>query len=221
MSMLRAVEKFPLNSDWMTLVFLFILILLALVKVLYADRFRSLMTCFFSKNYFLDYTQDRSESIGLFQVVLFLVQNMILGLFLYLLTMEFGSRMQENSFQSYVKYVIFTTVFLGIQYGMAKAVSLFFGFQKRFEVGNYAKSSLLMAGTIFYLPVLLCWIYAYPHSQTMLYISLLFAGGFWLFRWGFLLIFNIQVIKKNLFYFILYICSLEIVPILLFVKRMV
>ena len=86
--MMNAVEKLPLNNDWIALVFLSILSLLVVVKGLYSDRFKSLLGCFFSKNYFLDYAHDRQELLGLFHIILFLIQNMILGLFLYLISEE-------------------------------------------------------------------------------------------------------------------------------------
>lgn len=220
-SMMNAIEKLPLNNDWIALVFLSILSLLVVVKGLYSDRFKSLLGCFFSKNYFLDYAHDQQELLGLFHMVLFLIQNMILGLFLYLISEETSFFLQEKGFHVYLKYVIFATVCIGVQYGIAKGVSLFFGFQRIFETGNYVKSSYLKVGTLFYLPILLCWIYAYPESQTMFYISLFLGGFLWLIRWVLILLFNIQAIKEKLFYFILYICTLEIVPVILLVKWMV
>jgi hypothetical protein len=219
--MLHAVEKLPLKNDWMAVVFLSILALLVVVKVLYPNRFKSLLACFFSKNYFLDYAHDRQEILGLFHMVLFLIQNMILGLFLYLYSEETGFFLEEKGFHVYFKYVIFATVCIVAQYGFAKGVSLFFRFQRIFETGNYIKSSYLKAGALFYLPVLLCWIYAYPNSQTMFYLALFLGGFLWLIRWILILLFNIQIIKEKLFYFILYICTLEIVPVVLLVKWMV
>jgi hypothetical protein len=216
--MLNAVEKLPLSGDWIAMVFLCLLSLLVVVKVLYPNRLKSLLSCFFSKNYFLDYPHDRQEILGSFHTVMFLVQNIILGLFLYLFSMQTGFFLQEKGLHTYLSFVLFATLCIWIQYAISRGVSLFFRFERIFEIGHYVKSTYLKAAALFYLPVLLCWIYACPNNQAMFYFALFLGAGFWLARWILILLFNIQAIKVKWFYFILYICTLEIVPFVLLVK---
>lgn len=127
---MNAVEKLPLNNDWIALVFLSILSLLVVVKGLYSDRFKSLLGCFFSKNYFLDYAHDRQELLGLFHMVLFLIQNMILGLFLYLISEETSFFCKKKDFM-FIWNTWFSRLFvLGFNTPLQKEYPYFFDFRE-------------------------------------------------------------------------------------------
>ena len=78
-----AVERVFENNEIITWMFGLVFFLLTCVQLLFPVRLKSLLTLFFSKYYFLDFQTALQDTFSLFNVLLFLIQNLILSIFLF------------------------------------------------------------------------------------------------------------------------------------------
>ncbi|MFC2109554.1 DUF4271 domain-containing protein [Bacteroidota bacterium] len=216
-----AVDRVFQSSDWMVLMFSLVFALLAIVKLFFSKRLSSLLGCFFSKNYFLDYASELQEKFSLFHFLLFLVQNLIGALFVYVFVLKFGGSSKELGFGLYAKLFSGLTLYLLLQVILSKLVATLFRADELFDGVFVLKFSYLKVVSIYSFPVLLLWVYSYPESRVMSLIAVVYVLTLLVVRWILIIVNKITLFKINSFYFILYICTLEILPLVLLLKLMV
>ncbi len=216
-----AVDRVFQSSDWIVLVFFLIFGLLAVLKLLYPKRLNAFLGCFFSKNYFLDYATELQEKYSLFHFFLLFVQNLIGALFLYVFVIKLDSNAVAFEFGGYLKILAGLTLYLFCQMVLGRLVAFLFRIDDLYEGFFLLKFSYLKVITIYSLPVLLLWIYSFPGSSFMSFVAVGFVSILLIARWFLIVINKITLFKMNSFYFILYICTLEIVPLVLVIKLMI
>jgi len=69
---------------------------------------------------------------------------------------------------------------------------------------------------LLFLPILLLSLYA--ENNLYFYLSAIIVVGLMVMRWAFTISIGIRITKFSWFHFILYLCALEIVPLMLFIK---
>ena len=194
--------------------------LLALVKFLYPKRFISLSNCLFSKSYFLDYANELSESFSIFHVLLFVIQNLIFSILFY---NYFHLHGFGNWFSSDLMGVL--RVFAGLslyfifQLVLGKSVSIVFRFEEIYTTIRVYKFSYLKIAAFALLPVLLLQNFTFHESKDVMVVWTAFVFVSVLFlRVVLIVIKNNKLIIDRLSYFILYLCALEIAPLLIIYK---
>jgi hypothetical protein len=207
-----AVERMFENNDWMAVVLLLVFVLVSLLKVLYPKRLESLLGCLFSKRYFLDYSSELLELFGMFNAILFLIQNIILSLFGFWILQNI--EYIQNDFVSYVSVFIGVNAYFIFQYIIGKTIAVLFGYSEQFEINRVLKFNYMKSICLLFIPVLISLIYAFPNSSFMLGFSVVLMLLLFVFRLVLILVSNIKQFSYNWFYFILYICTLEILPII-------
>jgi hypothetical protein len=212
------VEKVLQNPDWMTLVFIVIFGLLAFLNAISPKRLFALGTCFFSKKYFLVYSNELTESNVFFYRALSLLQLLVGTLFVFLI-FEKSGLVDDLSFLFFGQLFLLLTSYFFVQYALGIAVALLFGSPSLFKDYYLYKSSYIKAALLLCLPFLLLLVYAFPESNSFYKLTLCFALLCFSVRW-FLIVqgLNKRISRRGLFYFILYLCALEISPLLVFVK---
>ena len=215
-----AVDRVFESGDWIAFVFFLIFAMLAMVKLLFPKRLNSLLGSFFSKNYFIDYASELQEKISLFHFLLFFVQNLILALVLYVFLLQFGLSIAVG-FSVYLKFFFGIALYLFFQLVVGKLTASIFRINEIYKGLYLLKFSYLKVVSIYSLPVLLLCVYSFPESDIMHLIALLYIATLLIIRWFLILSNKITLFKANSFYFILYICTLEILPLVLLMKLMV
>jgi hypothetical protein len=210
-----AVERMFQNNDWIAVVLLLVFVLISILKVLYPKRFLALLGCLFSKKYFLDYSSELSEIFSLFNGVLFLIQNITLSLFVCVFSNVFIPEIESVGFQFYLSVFFGVTIYFVFQYLVGKIMALLFRFNEVFEWNRALRFGYLKSLILLVLPVLIFLIYAFPESEVMFWILVVVLLLLLLIRLILILVSNIKQFSYNWFYFILYICTLEILPLML------
>lgn len=214
------VERVFQNQDMITGIYVLIFGLLTLIKFLYPKRFISLSNCLFSKNYFLDYANELSEAFSMFHVLLFIVQNLIFTVLFY----------NYFSFQEYE--VVFGTGWYGalqifaalslyfiFQLTLGKTIAIIFRFEEIYAAIRIYKFSYLKIASFALLPILLLQNYAFQENKESIVLGTAFVFVSVLFLRVILIVTkNNKLIIERLFYFILYLCTLEIAPLLIIYK---
>jgi hypothetical protein len=192
------------------------IVVIAILKVIYPKRFEDFIRLPVSNNYFL--AKGKSEELRHpFSILLFLIQLISISLFVYLFFLEKGKATVLLFFQILSAVFIFIIVKTSIE----KMIGAIFSIKNIIDQYIYEKLSyrnfisllLIIANLIFYFSVK-------PDLNTLL----IFTGI--LFLINILILFYSykkyrSLIFSNFFYFLLYICALEISPYLILYKAFI
>jgi hypothetical protein len=198
------------NKDWATLVFVVAFALIALTKSLFENRFSEFSKLIFSSKYLKVY-KDSGQSLSWFNVILFFVQLISLSFLIQIIASNQGI-LAKNDGITYIRIVTFLGVFILSKYLIDKIIAAVFNIEEFSEQFNMQKLSYRTYISVMALPIIVFLYYNTTISTSFLFLFLLLI----------LLINSITYLKslKNyqnlifgkLFYFILYLCALEIAP---------
>ncbi|WP_456376484.1 DUF4271 domain-containing protein [Lutibacter sp.] len=207
------------NSDWITLVLVFIFSVLTLLKVVFKDRLAQVTTVFISKKYFLTYyNKGKSTIFNGFQVSLFTVQLLVISLLLYLVNSHFHFQQIPLDFKSYLHIFFLVGFYFSIHYLIGLLLAFLFNFKDVYSVFVYQKLNYFNNLILWLLPFLILTIYISAYQYLLLNITIYLFIILALLRYSLILKNNKKLIFNNLFYFILYLCTLEIAPLIIILK---
>jgi hypothetical protein len=198
------------NKDWATALFVFSLVLIALSKSLFENRFSEFIKLIVSDKYIKVY-KDSGLMMSWFTVFLFLVQIVSFSFFIQLLLTSFGTTLKTD-WVSFIQIFTFLTVFILSKYLIEKIIGTAFDIEEFVDQFNLQKVSYRTFLGLFLLPIN-CFLFyndsISPNLILFLLSILLIINAFTYL----LSIKNYQnILIGNLFYFILYLCALEIAP---------
>lgn len=214
------IERVFQNQDIIIGVYVLIFGLLTLVKFLYPKRFISLSNCLFSKNYFLDYANELSKSFSIFHVLLFIIQNLIFTLLFYnYFHLQGVGNWFSSDFMGILRVFAGLSLYFIFQLAFGKSVSILFRFEEMYAAIRVYKFSYLKIAAFALLPILLLQNFTFHESKDIMVVWTAFVFVSVLFlRVVLIVVKNNKLIIDRLFYFILYLCTLEIAPLLIIYK---
>ncbi|WP_372744919.1 DUF4271 domain-containing protein [Lutibacter sp.] len=207
------------NNDWMTFVFLFILVLLTANKLLFNNRILHTGTLFLQKKFLLIYFgKDKSVVFNLFQIVLFSIKVLSISLIIYHINNYFKINSSLEGFVGYIIIASCLTLYFVIHYLLGVFLAAILNFQKAYKKVVYDKLSYFNNLILWILPFLV--VYSYTSVLRVLFFNILLFLfiGLLVVRYLLLLTNNKNLIFNNIFYFILYLCALEIAPFVIILK---
>ena len=146
-----------------------------------------------------------------FTIFLFIVQILSFSFFIHLLLNSFGYTIKTD-WISYIQIFTFLTVFILSKYLIEKIIGAAFDIEEFVEQFNLQKVSYRTFIGLFLLPIN-CFLYYNDSISHNLILFLLFIMLIINVLTYLLSIKNYQnILFGNLFYFILYLCALEIAP---------
>jgi hypothetical protein len=198
------------NKDWATALFLFSLVLIALSKSLFENRFSEFIKLIVSDKYLKVY-KDSGLMMSWFTIFLFIVQILSFSFFIHLLLNSFGYTIKTD-WISYIQIFTFLTVFILSKYLIEKIIGAAFDIEEFVEQFNLQKVSYRTFIGLFLLPIN-CFLYyndSISHNLILFFLFIILIINVLTYL---LSIKNYQnILFGNLFYFILYLCALEIAP---------
>ena len=198
------------NKDWATALFLFSLVLIALSKSLFENRFSEFIKLIVSDKYLKVY-KDSGLIMSWFTIFLFIVQILSFSFFIHLLLNSFGYINKTDGI-SFIQIFTFLTVFILSKYLIEKILGTAFDIEEFVDQFNLQKVSYRTFIGLFLLPIN-CFLYynnSISHNLLIIILSILLIINVFTYL---LSIKNHQnILIGNLFYFILYLCALEIAP---------
>ena len=213
---MRYTNRIIESLDWVTLIMVGCILIIAILKVIYPKRFNDFIRLPVSNNYFL--AKGKSEELRHpFSILLFVIQLISISLFVNLFFLEKGKANVLLFLQ--ILFVVF--VFIIVKTSIEKIIGTIFSIEKLIDHYIYEKLSyrnflsllLIITNLIFYFSIK-------PDLNTLLILTgILFLVNMLILSYSYKnyrsLIFN------NLFYFLLYICALEISPYLILYKAFI
>jgi len=217
--MFEATKIVNQSNDWITIVFLAILLVLVSLKIIFKERFLHTNKLFLSKKYVSIYfNKDKGIISNIFQPFFFVVQLLALSLLFYLINSYFIISEKFFAFNGYI--LIFSAI--GFYFCLRFLLGLFLaylfdlkGIHKKitFDKTNYFNNLVLWI-----LPFLMLSIYSFNLKDVFIKILILLFVILLIIRYSLVLLNNKKLIFNNLFYFILYLCALEIAPLVIILK---
>lgn len=198
------------TNDWVTLVFILSFGIVALTKSVYENRFEDFTRLIFSDKYVRVY-RDSSHLMGMFSISLFFVQIISFSFFIQLLLDRFGYGL-KNDWILFIQIFTFIIYFILSKFLIEKIIATAFKIEELVEQFNLLKVTYRTYVGLILLPIdIILFYYDYLLKNiplTILYTIVVLNI--------ILYVFSIKNYRKEifskLFYFILYLCTLEIAP---------
>ncbi len=207
------------REDWKFYLAFSLLILLALIRFGYAKEFDELFSAFKNLGPSQQMFRELGTGVSFGTVLLNLFSLLVLSLFAFLLLGQFGYLQVDPPWILMLIAVAAVTIFLLARYLLLKAASLLLPFRKEITLYNFYEIQLNRLLGVALFPLVLLLIFApAPLSTYALYTALAVSAGCILLRYlkGFNIGFN--YFGSHLFHFLLYICALEIAPVLIIIR---
>jgi hypothetical protein len=207
------------NYDWVTFLFLLLLLLLAVVKLIYNERLLHANLQFFSKKYVNIYFNKEKYSItDVYQVSLFTVQLAVFSLLFYFGKSHLMGIENAINFKDFTLITTIVLIYFFSRHAAGKLIAFLFNLQGVHHKFMHFKISYLNNFALWMLPLLALYIYYFKLN----FLVFKFLGGvafvLLILRYALFVLNNKKLIVNNLFYFILYLCALEIAPLIIFLK---
>lgn len=197
-------------KDWATCLFVLSFALIAVTKTAFEGRFSEFLRILVSDKYIKVY-KDSSHLMSGFTILLFIVQVISFSFFIQLLLHYFGY-VSKTDWVVFLRIFTFFGVFVLSKFLIEKIVAAIFNIEEFTEQFNLQKVSYRTFIGIIILPINIYLFYNNNLSNVLIYCII-----------GVILIINLfsylvslkiyqNLLIGKLFYFILYLCALEIAP---------
>lgn len=208
------------SNDWATYLLLASFVLFALSKYFYPKRFHEFSMLPLTNQYF--FVHGKNDEINHpFNIMLFVAQVICVSIFVFLLFRVFNPAEIEKNEWLFLQICTAYSVFVLIKFSLEKIIANIFSVDELINHYLYQKLSYrnFLAILLFVANLIFLYIYQ-PQPLAML----IFCSAIVLFNAIALLYSykkNGKVILHNFFYFILYLCALEISPYIILYKTFV
>lgn len=203
-------ERILINKDWATILFILALIIIAANKTVFEVRFQEFLRLGFSDKYNKIY-KDTNNLMNWFTISMFIIQIISFSFFILLLLSYFHYT-ETHNYISFIQIFTFLFVFVLSKFLIEKIIGTTLNAENFVEQFNLVKVNYRAFLGLLLLPVNVVLYYNQTPIQLVFYIIL---GIFLLYNvltYYFLFKTYQKVIIGKLFYFILYLCTLEIAP---------
>ena len=203
---LRVIE----NKDWATILFVLSFAAIAITKSAFENRFADFAKLIYSDKYTNVYKDSSNLKSG-FTISLFFVQIISLAFFVQLSLAVFGYA-SKTDWILYIQIITFLVFFVLSKFLIEKIIATAFDIEEFIEQFNLQKVTFRTYIGLFILPVNI--ILFYYDSISRNFLIIIISTVFTINILAYLVsIKNYQnIIFSKLFYFILYLCALEIAP---------
>ena len=207
--------------DGFTIIILLNIIIVTIAKALNNSKFKQFIFIYLN-NSFLKFSTSNNSFLSSFNSLLNI--NYLISLSAYIsILMSYSPSVTNNNFDIsiFFKTLFFVAVFIYTKYLFEILVGWSFNIRKFIIAFNLQKNSFnKLIGIIIILFNSLS-IYSFPGSITFIKITIFFVISLYLIGLYKVIRLNDNLILSNMFYFILYLCTLEIVPILFFINELI
>ena len=214
---MQALERSINNLDWITLVLVGCLCLLALTKYAYERRFLNFTEALVNKKYMATSTRDIKFE-NPFNFLLLVVQLLSISMFMYLVCDTFRLFTRIDPLVLFLRIFIFYSLFVGVKFLTERIIGVLFNGEIILKTYHYHKLVQRNFIAVLLLPFNALFIYGNFMGPSTVWVAI-----------GILLLLNVillvstlrdyeKTITNNWFYFILYLCALEIAPYFILFK---
>ncbi len=198
------------NKDWATVLFIVSFGLIVLTRNLFENRFHDFIRLIVSDKYLKIY-KESSQLMSGFNIFLFATNLISLSFFIQIIFHHLGYG-TKTDWVLFVQIFTFLTVFILSKFLIEKIIAATFGIEEIIEEFNLQKVSFRTYLGLLLLPITIILFYNDFVSNSLIYTLIVILLIINLLTYLFSLKIYQNLIIGQLFYFILYLCALEIAP---------
>ncbi|MBL7885925.1 MAG: DUF4271 domain-containing protein [Flavobacterium sp.] len=198
------------NKDWATVLFIVSFGLIVLTRNLFENRFHDFIRLIVSDKYLKIY-KESSQLMSGFNIFLFATNLISLSFFIQIIFHHLGYG-AKTDWVLFVQLFTFLTVFILSKFLIEKIIATTFGIEEIIEEFNLQKVSFRTYLGLLLLPITIILFYNDLVSNSLIYTLIAILLIINLLTYLFSLKIYQNLIISQLFYFILYLCALEIAP---------
>jgi hypothetical protein len=197
-------------KDWATYLFVFSFVLIAISKTAFETRFNDFLRILVSDKYIKVY-KDSSHLMSGFTILLFIVQIISFSFFIQLILNHFGY-VSKTDWVLFIRIFTFFGIFVLSKFLIEKIIATTFNIEEFTEQFNLQKVSYRTFIGLILLPINIYLFYNNSSSNILIICVLVMILAINLFTYLISLKIYQNLFIGKLFYFILYLCALEIAP---------
>ena len=198
------------HRDWATYLFVFSFVLIAITKTAFETRFSEFLRILVTDKYIKVY-KDTSHMMSGFTILLFIVQIISFSFFIQLVLNFFGY-VSKTDWVIFLRIFTFFGIFVLSKFLIEKIVATIFNIEEFAEQFNLQKVSYRTFIGLILLPINIYLFYKNTPSNILIYCTISVILIINLFSYLVSLKIYQNLLIGKLFYFILYLCALEIAP---------
>jgi uncharacterized protein DUF4271 len=211
-------QPFTQDNNWIVLTFLFILMLLIVLKKLFKSRFNNQLKLLNNALWVSNLKNNYSAIYNLYNLGYLIILCFLLS-FITLVYIKYStSLILTNDFYFFLKYSLYFGAFFVLKHLFYYLFSLVFNLKTLMLKIVYVKTSYLNFLSIFILSWLSFVLFSSFENNLIFKIASIISLLLALYFYTLIIKNNLKVISKHFFYFILYLCTLEIAPIIILYK---
>ncbi|WPY98298.1 DUF4271 domain-containing protein [Christiangramia sp. OXR-203] len=213
---MQATARLSEYQDWITITFLLCFGLLVLARVAFPQRFEEFISLLNSGK-FIAFKGKENKAFHGFNIILFSVQAIAVSLFIFL-GYRYFFETDLHSIVLFIRILTGYTCLILLKAGVEKIIGNIFDIDERIDYYIFQKLSYRNFISIFLL--FACLFLVYSMEATGLSLRIIAFTAVLANAFSMLIIYrrNQSVLSVNWFYFILYICALEIAPYIILYK---
>lgn len=208
MDNLQLIERAAQDNTWVAFLFIGSFLLVVILKSFFEKQFNDFSELLYTNKYIKLYSE---ANLSWFSIILIVIQLISFSFFIQIILGNLG-HLNKNDFISFVQIFTFLLFFISLKYLLEKSIASLFDIQEFYNRFLFQQASYKMYLGL----VLLLFTFVMFYGKTPIdSITYLFTGIFIILNLVIYLIsyrFFQKEIIGNLFYFILYLCTLEIAP---------
>lgn len=198
------------HRDWATYLFVFSFVLIAITKTAFETRFSEFLRILVTDKYIKVY-KDTSHLMSGFTILLFIVQIISFSFFIQLVLNFFGY-VSKTDWIIFIRIFTFFGIFVLSKFLIEKIVATIFNIEEFAEQFNLQKVSYRTFIGLILLPINIYLFYNNTPANILIYITIAVILIINLFSYLVSMKIYQNLLIGKLFYFILYLCALEIAP---------
>ena len=210
MIILQLAERNLVNKDWATVLFVLAIAVIAVNKNVFSVRFNEFIKLGYSDKYNKVY-KDTNNLLNWFTISMFFIQLISFSFFILLL-LSFFDYTNTDNYITYIQIITFLFVFVLSKFLIEKIVGTAIDSESVVDQFNLIKTNYRAFLGLVLLPVNIVLYYNQMPIKEVFYVILAVFLLYNVFTYYFLVKTYQKIIIGKLFYFILYLCTLEIAP---------
>ena len=205
------------SQDLYIVLLLFCLIAVVTVKQLFGSRFNDFLVVFWNNRYLKLYNRERKK-VDIFNLLLFINFVVMASLFCLTLHQEFNSAVDRYNILILALVAVGITSILILKYLIERLIAQAFDFLTITKNYTFYKATHKNLSGLLLLAINILLLFSQLHKKPVVYVAitvflLINISGFI----RFLKVYQ-KVITAHIFYFLLYLCALEIGPYVILYK---
>ncbi|RRJ93840.1 DUF4271 domain-containing protein [Flavobacterium macacae] len=198
------------SKDWATVLFVLSFLLIAVTRGVFETRFADFSKLAYNDKYIKIY-RDSANLMNWFTIGLFIVQVISFAFFIQLILSYFGY-FEKTDWIKYIQIVTLLSIFILSKYLIEKIIATSFNIEELNEQFNLQKVSYRTYIGLCILPLNVILFYNDTPIDFLIYLIIVAVLLIILMTYFISLKIYQNLILSKLFYFILYLCALEIAP---------